>query len=409
MRFLTIGLILAGVGALAGADDWPSWRGPTQDGRGDGAKYPTAWSDAENVKWKAKLPGAGNSSPVVWKDRVFLTASAGREHGKLIVACYDRDSGKQAWESSFFASPAPAPFGMFPPERGHAAPSPATDGKVLVALFGSGDLVGLGLDGGLLWFRSLAAEYGEFRNEYGVSSSPVIDGGTAFVQIDHDAESYLLAVDAATGKTLWRTKREHARRGWATPLVIKIGERRQVICLGTGKATGYDAASGKEAWSLGGLERLCSVTPLVKDGRLYATSGPRGEVLCIDLSPASKGKTPEVLWRSKRVGPFIPSPVLVGDLLVVPDDQGFLTGLDAKTGEDRWRKRAGGRARPSPVVAGTTVYLTGLDGTTLVYEAGKEFEAVGKNKLGEEVAASPALAHGRVFLRGEKHLWCLGK
>jgi outer membrane protein assembly factor BamB len=409
MRFLSILSLTLALTTVALAGDWPQWRGPTGDGRSDEKAFPATWSDTEHVKWKATLPGAGNSSPVVWKDKVILTASTGREHTTLHVLCYDRATGKQQWDTTFFASPAPAPFGQFPPERGHAAPSAATDGKVVVALFGSGDLVGLGLDGGLLWFRSLATEYGEFRNEYGVSSSPVIDGGTAFVQIDHDAESYLLAVDTATGKTLWRTKREHARRGWATPLVVKVGDRRQVICLGTGKATGYDAATGKEAWSLGGLERLCSVTPLVKDGRLYATSGPRGEVLCIDLSPAAKGKTPEVLWRSKRVGPFIPSPVLVGELLVVPDDQGFLTGLDAKTGEERWRKRAGGRARPSPVVAGTTVYLTGLDGTTLVYEAGKEFEAVGKNKLGEEVAASPALAHGCVFLRGEKHLWCLGK
>ncbi|MFO0876883.1 MAG: PQQ-binding-like beta-propeller repeat protein [Gemmataceae bacterium] len=401
-------LTLFACGALGLAGDWPSWRGPTQDGTSEEAKLPTAWSDTENVRWKAKLPGAGNSSPVVWKGRVFVTASSGREHSKLIVACYDRDSGKREWESSFFASPAPAPFGMFPPERGHAAPSPATDGEVLVALFGSGDLLGLGLDGRLLWFRSLAAEYGDFRNEYGVSASPVIDGGTVFVQIDHDAESYLLAVDVATGKTRWRTKRD-ARRGWATPLVTRVGNTRQVVCLGTGKITGYDAATGKEAWSLSGLERLCSVTPLERDGKLYATSGPRGEVLCIDLSHSASGKMPEVLWRSKRIGPFIPSPMLVGDLLVVPDDQGFLTGLDAKTGEERWRKRAGGRARPSPVLGGGYLYLTGLDGTTAVYRAVKEFEAVVKNRLGEEVAASPALAHGCVFLRGEKHLWCLGK
>jgi outer membrane protein assembly factor BamB len=402
----TLASLALSVVALAG--DWPQWRGPTGDGRSDGTAFPTMWSDTENVRWKVPLPGAGNSTPVVWKDKVILTASTGREHTTLHVLCFDRVTGKQQWDTTFFASPAPAPFGQFPPERGHAAPSVATDGTVVVALFGSGDLAGLGLDGKLRWFRSLATEYGPFRNEYGVSSSPVLHAGTAFVQIDHDAGSYLLAVDAATGKTRWRTKRA-AEDGWATPLVAEVGGKTQVICLGTKKATSYDAGSGKEVWTLDGFERLCSVTPLVRDNVLYATSGPRGEVVALDLAAGSADTTPKVLWRSKKVGPFIPSPVLVGKTLLVPDDQGTVTALDAATGKELWKERVGGRARPSPVVAGDTVYLTGLDGTTAVFKAGDEFEMVGKNKLGEEVAASPALAHGCLFVRGDKHLWCIGK
>lgn len=404
---------LVGMTALLGcvvavsAGDWPQWRGPTGDGHST-ETFPVEWSGTKNVKWKVALPGAGNSSPVVWKDKLIITASSGRDHAKLLVLCYDRATGKPLWTARFFASPAPAPFGMFPPERGHAAPSAATDGKVVVALFGSGDLVGLDLHGRLLWFRSLATEYGPFRNEYGVGSSPVLHGGTVFIQIDHDAESYLLAVDAATGKTCWRTKRD-AEDNWATPLVHEDGGKASVICLGTKKAVSYDAATGKELWSLGGFERLCSVTPFVRDNVLYATSGPRGEVMALDLSAATQTSPPNVLWRSRRVGPFIPSPVLVGKNLLVPEDQGFVTCLDAATGKELWKERTGGRARPSPVVAGEVVYLTGLDGTTLVFRVGKGYEVVAKNRLGEEVAASPALAHGCVYIRGEKHLWCIGK
>lgn len=408
MKFVMSLSLAVAFGAVAVAGDWPQWRGPTGDGRSDEKHFPMRWSDTENVKWKVPLPGAGNSSPIVWKDKVIVTASTGREHTTLHVLCYNRATGKRQWETTFFASPAPAPFSQFPPERGHAAPSAATDGKIVVALFGSGDLVGLDLDGRLKWFRSLASEYGPFRNEYGVSSSPILHGGMAFLQIDHDAASYLLAVDAATGKTRWRTMRA-AQDGWATPQVAEVGGKSQVICLGTRKAISYDAVSGKEVWTLDGFERLCSVTPLVRNNVLYATSGPRGEVMAIDLSTQSEGMPPKVLWRSRKIGPFIPSPVLVGKFLLVPNDQGMVTCLDAATGKELWKERVGGRARPSPVVAGDVVYLTGLDGTTVVFTAGTEFEPFAKNKLGEDVAASPALAYGCLFIRSEKHLWCIGK
>lgn len=408
MNRLTALTMTLAVVTLATAGDWPNWRGPTGDGRTDDTALPTSWSATEGVKWKVPLPGAGNSTPVVWKDQVIVTASGGRDHQTLRVLSFDRATGKPRWDTSLFASTAPAPFSQFPPERGHAAPSAATDGKVVVALFGSGDLAGLDLDGKLLWFRSLAAEYGAFRNEYGVSASPVLDDGTAYVQVDHDAESYLLAVDAATGKTRWRAKRA-AEDGWATPAAVRVGGKTRVVCLGTRRATAYDADSGKEVWSLDGFERLCSVTPVVRDGVLYATSGPRGEVMAVDVASGEGGKTPTVLWRSKKIGPFIPSPVLAGTTLIVPDDQGTVTALDAATGKELWKERAGGRGRPSPIASGELVYLTSLDGSTSVFKAGKEFELVSTNKLGEEVAASPAAAGGCLFFRGDKHLWCIGR
>lgn len=402
----------------AAAMDWPQWRGPFADGRTQEGAYPTSWSGTENVRWKVPLPGAGNSSPIVWRDRVIVTASSGREHSTLHVLAYDRETGTRAWEASFFASPAPAPFAMFPPERGHAAPSAATDGRVVAALFGSGDLLALDLHGRLLWFRSLASEYGPFRNEYGISSSPLLHDGTAYVQIDHDAESYLLAVDAQTGKTRWRTRRP-VHDNWATPVLGSWQGKPVIICLGSKTVKAYDAVDGKEIWTLEGLERLCSVTPIVRNGVLYATSGPRGQVLAIDLASTSSSsakpqsplasQSPLVLWQSKKIGPFIPSPLLVKEFLLVPDDSGFVTCLEGSTGRELWKERVGNRGRPSPVAAGDVVYATTLDGTTTVFKAAKEFDPLAVNKLGEEVAASPALAYGKIFIRSDKHLWCIGK
>ncbi len=406
MRIIwVIGIQLIWV-SVGWSTDWPQWRGPKGDGRGPTGPYPVQWSPTKHVKWKTAVPGAGNSSPIIWKDKVFLTASTGLDHRTLHLLCYDRSRGRLLWESRFFASPAPSPFAGFPPERGHAAPTPATDGDIVVGLFGSGDLVAVDLDGRLRWFRALAAEYGPFRNEYGIGASPILHQGTVYVQIDHDTESYLLAVDAKTGSTKWRSQRR-TKDNWATPLIAQVGNRHVLIALGTHTCIAYDVENGSEVWSLNGFERLCSVTPIADRGILYATSGPRGEVMAVDLVSARKGQSPTILWRSKKIGPFIPSPILVGEYLYVLDDGGFITCLEAKSGQERWKERLGSRGRASPVAAGDIIYFTGLDGTTLVLRADGRFEPVAKNKMGEDVAASPALADGDILIRSEKHLWCI--
>lgn len=390
------------------AADWPQWRGPTADGVSTETGFPTEWDGktGKNVRWKVKLPGAGNSSPAVAGDDVILTASSGRAHGDLHVLCYDRGTGKEKWRTDLTATAADAPFSMFPPERGHAASTAAVTEKAVVALFGTGDLVCVDRGGKPLWARALAKEYGVIRNDYGIAASPVIAGDTVLVQMDHLEGSYLLAVDLKTGKNRWKTARTFAFDNWATPVLASVGGEKQAICLGTKYATGYDLATGAERWRVEGLERLCSCTPIVRGATLYAVSGPAGAVLAIDLSAAE----PKVLWRSKKVGPFVPSAIVVGGLHFMTDDQGTGTCLDLKTGAEKWRERVGsGRMRPSPVAAGGLVYFTALDGTTTVVKATDEFEPVAKNSLGEDVAASLALSGGHIFVRGDKHLWCLGK
>ncbi|AWM40000.1 outer membrane biogenesis protein BamB [Gemmata obscuriglobus] len=393
---------------LSAAADWPQWRGPTADGVSAETGFPTEWDGkaGTNVRWKAKLPGAGNSSPVVVGDDVILTASSGRDHSELHVLCYDRATGQERWRTDLTATPADAPFSMFPPERGHAACTAAVTDKAVVALFGTGDLVVLDRAGKPLWARSLTKEYGVIRNDYGIAASPIVAGGVVLVQVDHLEGSYLLAADLTTGKTKWRAERRGVYDNWATPVVATVGGDRQAVCLGTKTIKGYDLATGKERWSLDGLERLCSCTPVVRGGRLFAVSGPAGATLAVDLTVSQ----PKVLWQSKKTGPFVPSAVVVGDLYFVSDDQGTATCLDLKTGAEKWRERLGaGRMRPSPVAAGGRIYFTALDGTTTVVKAADEFEVIAKNPLGEDAAASLALAGGRVFVRGDKHLWCLGE
>jgi outer membrane protein assembly factor BamB len=389
------------------AADWPQWRGPTADGVSSENAFPLRWSATENVLWKVELPGHGNSSPVVMGDDVILTASSGRDDSELHILCYDRRTGRPRWQRDLFAGPADPPFRMFPPERGHAAPTPVVTADQIVALFGSGDLVCLDREGRPLWLRSLSRDFGLIRNDYGLAASPIVVDGLVLVQIDHLEGSYLLAVDRRTGQTRWKTPRPHAYDNWATPVVAEVGGQRQVIALGTQRISGYDVASGTERWSLPGLERLCSCTPIVRGDRLYAVSGPAGATLAIDLAAMP---APNVLWTSKKNGPFVPSGIVVGDYHIACDDRGLATCLDHATGTELWRERLGNaRMRGSPVAAGHRVYLTDLEGTTIIFKAAARFEIVAKNRLGEPVAASPALSSGMIFLRGERHLWCVGE
>lgn len=387
------------------AADWPQWRGPTADGVSADAGFPTEWDGPKGtgVTWKAKLPGAGNGSPVVMGEDVLLTATSGRAHGELHVLCFERKTGKPRWQTDLTGTPADAPFSQFPPERGHAACTPVVSADAVFALFGTGDLVALDRKGRPLWVRSLTKEYGVIRNDYGLAASPVLADGVLMVQVDHLEGSYLLATDAATGKTRWKADRKGVYDNWSSPVVATVKGVKQAVCLGTKGLTSYDLATGKVLATADGLERLCSPTPIVRGEKVYAVSGPGGANVAFDLSAGAK---PKLLWQTKKTGPFVPSAVVANDLYFVPDDQGTVTCYALDSGKELWKERvASGRMRPSPVAAEGRVYFTALDGTTHVIKAAREYEPVAKNPLGEEVAASFALSEAEIFIRGQTHLW----
>jgi outer membrane protein assembly factor BamB len=389
---------------LSGAT-WPGWRGPGGMGVSPEMSFPTEWSATQNVRWKVPLEGTGVSAPVVWEDRIFLTASDGRLNDRLHVSCHHRDDGRLLWHTRLFGSALPE--GLFPP-GGMAVPTPAADGKRLFVLFGTGDLACLDFDGNPVWVRSLAQEYGPFRNRWGMAASPLLVEDNLIVQVDHFGQSYLLCADAATGATRWRTLRD-ATVNWTSPVVATVKGRKQVIAAGTTTVKGYDLADGKELWSVTGLQVQCIPTPVVHGDMLYAVSGRDHYTLAIRLDGERGDLTKShVAWKARSGAVYIVSPLCLDGHYYYAEDSGIANCLDAATGAKVWRERlGGGKYHASPVAGGGKIYFTSLEGMVTVIKAGPTYEELARNEVGEGIVASPALAAGRIYLRGEKHLFCI--
>jgi outer membrane protein assembly factor BamB len=386
------------------AGDWPAWRGPDGSGISAETGLPTRWSATKNVRWKAPLHGAGVSTPVVSGERVFLTSSDGRRNDQLHLACYHREDGRLLWHARFFGSTVSE--GQFAP-GGMAVPTPATDGRRVYALFGTGDLVCVDLDGKPVWMRSLAQEYGPFRNRWGMASSPLLVGGLLVVQVDHWGKSYLLGVDAATGANRWKTTRD-ASVNWTSPAAARVHGKTQIITAGTYLLKGYDAETGRELWSVQGLQMQCIPSPVVQGERVYAISGRDFYTLSVRLNGGTGDLTnSHVLWKVRSGAAYVPSPVCVGDLYFYVEDNGWGNCLNAATGERVWRERMGGKYSASLTAGDGKVYFTSETGVVTVVQAGPDFKVLAKNDIGETLTASPALSQGCVFLRGDKHLLCI--
>lgn len=389
--------------AVASADNWPGWRGPGNRGISTETDLPLNWSSTKNVRWKVALEGAGVSQPIVWEERIFLTASDGRLNDQLHVYCYHRADGRQLWHTRLFGS---APTDLYPP-GGMAVPTPATDGKLVFVLFGTGELAALDSDGRPIWIRSLAEEYGPFRNRWGMGTSPILVGDMLLVQVDHWSQSYLLAVEAKTGANRWKTDRPGSVN-WTSPLAVKVKDRVEIVTFGTSFARGYDAAKGTELWRVDGMHFQCIPSPVVLDDLVFASSGENTMAIKLDGSRGDLTKT-NVVWKNKKANAFLPSPLLYKDYLFLPGDRNFVSCFDARTGTLVWKERLGEQFHASPVGAGDRVYIATKEGNVKVVRAGPSFELLADNPMGEQVIASPAVSNGQIFLRGEKHLYCIGE
>jgi outer membrane protein assembly factor BamB len=404
-RLLTLLTLLLLPGA-APAANWPGWRGPGHDGVSPEKGLPTRWSARKNVRWKAELPGAGVSVPVVWGERVFVTASDGRLSDRLHLLCFHRDSGKKLWHARFFGSAASE--GQFAP-GGMAVPTPATDGKRVFALFGTGDLICVDTDGRPVWIRSLAQEYGPFRNRWGMAASPALCGELLVVQIDHPGAAYLLGVEAATGANRWRTRRD-ASVNWSSPLPVTFDKKLQIVAAGTYALRSYAADTGGELWSVQGLQMQCIPTPVASGDRLFAAGGRNSRVLSVRLDHARGDLTKTHIAWTARSGTNIPSPLVLDGLCYCVEDGGFANCFKADSGERVWRERLdGGKYSASPVAGDGKVYFASESGRVTVVRAGSEFEVLARNDMNESVVASPALSQGCLFLRGDRHLYCISE
>src|SRR5262245_34462046 len=368
----TLSMLILLVAAAAGrSDDWPGWRGPNGTGVTAEKHLPVRWSATENVRWKTPLEGAGVSSPVVMGERVFLTASDGRLNDRLHVTCYDRSTGRLLWHLKLFGSA--VSDGQFAP-GGMAVPTPAADAQRLYALFGTGDLVCLDHEGKPVWIRSLAQEYGPFRNRWGMAASPLLIGDLLVVQVDHWGESYLLGIDAATGANRWRTVRQ-ASVNWTSPLAVRAKGRTQIVAAGTYKVKGYDAQNGSELWSVHGLEMQCIPSPVTETNLIYAISGRNNFTLAIRLDDQRGDLTKsQLVWKAKAGAAYVPSPVCYEGRYYYVEDTGIANCLDALTGKPVWRERLGGQFHASLLAGDGNVYFASMEGAVSVVKAGQQFE-----------------------------------
>lgn len=400
-------LVTLAAAAPTQGENWPGWRGPQRTGVSTEENVPLAWSAESGIRWKVKLPGAGVSCPVIWGDRVFITASDGPQQSDLHVLCLARNDGRELWHARYWGT---APTLYHPTKSGMASPTPVTDGRHLFAFFGTGDAFCLDVEGHLVWHRSLASEYGRFENRFAATSSPLLYEDLVILQCDHYGDSYLVAIDQKTGANRWKVDRPETWLSWSSPQLVPVdgGATHELVVCASEKIDAFNPATGDKLWTVGGMQRECIPTPVLGHGLIYAVSGPKGFTYAI--RPGGRGDVTHshVVWSNQRGAPFVPSAILVGDHYYLVDDAGIATCLDAHSGERIWQKRLPGNFTASPVAAAGRVYLTNEEGVTTVLDAAADdYRLLSTNRLGEPVFASPAIAHGHFFIRAARNLYCI--
>ena len=412
-----------------GSRFWPQWRGPSATGVSQTANPPLEWSETKNIKWKVEIPGRGSSSPIVWGDRVFvLTAVPAGVQGdaqhaprgglrsrgihRFLVLAIDRKTGRTLWER--------VATEQEPHEAGHtdnstwASSSPITDGQTLFAYFESFGIYAYDMDGTLRWKKDLGDK--RMRNQFGEGSTPALHGNTLVIVWDHlNGSSFIVALDKRDGRELWRVPREEIDT-WATPLIIDVNGRPQVIVPAMRRNRAYDLEDGHVVWESDGLTMNPIPSPVHGDGMVFLMSGFQGNDLKAIRVADAKGNidgTSAVVWTLDRDTPYVPSPVLTdGILYFLKTNSGILSAFDARSGKPHFQnQRLDGvpNVFASPVAARGRVYFPGREGTTLVIRAGPTFDVLAKNTLDDGFDASPALVDNEIFLRGNKSLYCISE
>ena len=425
--------------ASAGADaEWPSFRGPSASGVADGQKIPDTWDVAsgKNIRWTTEIPGLAHSSPVVAGDRVFVTtavssrgaatfkpglygdgtASEDLSSHQWKVIALNRRTGKVLWERVAFEG--------VPREKRHikatyANQTPATDGRYVVAFFGSQGLFAFDVDGQALWQRDLgrlnAGAYDIPSYEWGNASSPIIYQDRVIVQCDTHEASFLMALDLKTGRTLWKTERKELP-SWGTPTVYTAGGRPEIVTNASNFVRGYDPETGRELWRLGGSSKITAPTPIFTKELVIVASGRAPERPIFAIRPGAEGdltladgqtSSGAVVWSKRGRGSYMPTPIAYQDHLYVVANQGLLDCYELATGKEVYRERIphrGSGFSASPVASDGRLFLPGEDGDIFVLRAGPAFGVIATNSMGELVMATPAIAHRTMFVRTERHV-----
>jgi outer membrane protein assembly factor BamB len=434
-RALALTLALSSVIPLE-AGNWPQWRGPDGRGVSDERSVPLEWSAETHIAWKAPIPGQGHSQPIVWGDHIFLTAAiegdvvpgakavthldegkeflhpdsvgAERKHTLKVVALESR-TGRIRWERTAWEG---TPFDNRHKRSSYAAPTPVTDGKLVYAWFGSEGLYAFDFTGALAWKRSLG---GVRTLGMGTGTSPVLHRDLLILQCDEDGgdKSFIVALDRKNGREVWRAPRK-VQVSWSTPVVVKAPSgREELVTSGTELIVAYDPRTGRELWRTAGVQSNAIPSPVFGHGLVILSAGyPAKKVIAVRLGGSGDlTGTAQIAWTYDKGTAYVPSPILVGDYVYLMTDSGIMTCLDAKTGEVRYE---GGRP-PNParfmasmVAVGDVILQTSDAGDVYVIRAGPKHEVIRTNSIGEPVFASPAIANGRIYLRGTTHLYAIG-
>lgn len=400
MCFIPLGaLLLAAAPAFAGPN-WPRWRGPRCDGHVEGTSVPVDW-DAASIVWKAPLKGIGQSSPIVWGDRIFLTSAleGGR---KRLVFCLDARDGHTLWEQVAWTGE-PEPIHQM---NSWASATCATDGKIVVASFGRGGLHAYTIDGEHLWSLDL----GKFECPWGTAACPVIVGDLVIQNGDADADAFIAAFDKQSGKKIWRQPRPN-NRGWSTPIVIEAAGRTELALNGHTGVTAYDPATGEELWHCQSFAGRGEPTVTPAGELLFAVNGLSGDVYAV--RPGGKGDVTatRMAWHTpRRGGRDTPSPIAIGEYILVTDMKGVITCYDRDSGREVWKQRVCESIASSPIAAAGLAYFQDETGQTVVIKPGPKLEMVARNSLGAEneiFRASLAPHAGRLLSRSQTTLYCI--
>lgn len=411
LKTLPAALALLVVGGLAFAEDWPVWRGPRTDGTVADSGYPLTWSATQNVKWKTLIPGVGHSSPVVSKGKVFVTSCI-TEEKKRVLYCVDRASGKILWERVVVVADLERKHN----ENSYASSTPAADGeRVFVSFLDKPHMRVYAYDyaGNKVWEKTP----GEFHSVHGFGVAPMLYQDVVILNADQDApagqRAYIVALDRKTGEERWRIDRPTKLRSYCPPVIVEAAGKKQMVLTGSKCVASYDPDTGKPIWIIDGPTEQFVSSMVLHDGLLLMTAGfPDHWVMAIDPSGTGNVTKTHIKWSKKNDGGYVPSPVAHdGKLFLVDDKEGFASCWDVKTGKQYWKERLGGRAghHASAVAADGRVYFVNDDGVTTVVKADGDLDILAKNPIGERVSASPAFSDGDIFLRGEKHLFCIGE
>jgi outer membrane protein assembly factor BamB len=400
--------------ASARADNWPAWRGPHGDGRCDEKNVPLTWDNTDNVRWKVKLPAPGNSSPIVWGDRIFLTQALDKAGHRRAVMCLARKDGEVLWQKETAYKEDEPTHDTHP----FCAATPVTDGERVIANLGSAGLVCYDFEGKEQWRYDL----GKLRHLWGAAaSSPILHGELCIVWCGPGPRQFLLAVDKKSGQKVWQHDEKGGQIGdnkkqdtwvgsWSTPIIVHIQDHDELILAAPERLKGFDPKQGKELWWCDGLSKLVYTTPLASaDGIVVAMSGYGGPAIAVKAGGTGDVTAQRLSRQTKGIPQRIGSGVIVGDHAYLLNEDEQAVCFEVKTGKQIWKERLPGKSWSSMVLVEDRIYVPTQSGDCYVVRAAPKFQQLAVNPIGERVLASPAISDGEIFIRSYQHLWCIAE